>query len=78
MANTKFIKPSLEELESYRQEKNLDVDCEYFLDFYEANGWKAGRVPMKDWKATMRNWHRRKHPKQEQSRKSIYDSLPEL
>ena len=27
-----------------------------FWNYYEANGWKAGRNPMKDWKAAARNW----------------------
>ena len=27
-----------------------------FWNYYEANGWKAGRKPMKDWKAAARNW----------------------
>jgi len=59
--NTKkvFKKPSVEELKSYCQEKCLSVDCEYFFYHYEANGWKVGKAPMRDWKATLKNWHRR-------------------
>jgi hypothetical protein len=31
-----------------------------FFDHFTANGWKqGGRAPMKDWRAAMRNWHRR-------------------
>ncbi len=26
-------------------------------DHYQSNGWKVGRNPMKDWRASMRNWH---------------------
>ena len=55
--NKKFTKPSLDELTSYIKEKNLNVDAEKFIDYYESNGWKVGRNPMKDWKATCRRWN---------------------
>lgn len=55
----KFIKPTLEELKIYIQEKSLNVDAEGFIDYYDGNGWKVGRNSMKDWKATVRNWNRR-------------------
>jgi DNA-binding transcriptional ArsR family regulator len=55
----KFVKPTLEELQNYINEKKLNVNAEHFIDYYEANGWKVGKNPMKDWKATIRNWHRR-------------------
>ena len=28
------------------------------MDYYESNGWKVGRNPMRDWKATVRRWCR--------------------
>lgn len=61
-----FSKPSLEELHSYIKEKNLNVDAQNFYDYYESNGWKVGRNPMKDWKATLRRWHSTNTPKNEQ------------
>ena len=61
----KFTKPSLEELTTYIKEKNLNVDAEAFIDYYDSNGWKVGgKAPMKDWKATCRRWSRT-NPKQE-------------
>jgi len=56
----KFIKPSLQDLKDYCKEKGYNIDCEYFLDHYNANGWLVGKNKMKDWKATLRNWHRNK------------------
>lgn len=55
----KFVKPTKEEVKRYCWfvRKN-DVDFEKFYAFYEANGWKVGRNPMKDWKATVRYWER--------------------
>ena len=54
----RFVKPTIEELEDYKKEKELIIDTEYFLDFYESKGWKVGKNPMKDWKAAVRNWAR--------------------
>ena len=57
--NSKFSKPSLEELTTYIQEKDLNVDANAFMDYYDSNGWKiGGKAPMKDWKATCRRWSR--------------------
>lgn len=55
----RFIKPTVEEVRAYCQERNNNVDTERFVDYYEANGWKVGKSSMKDWKATVRNWERR-------------------
>ena len=60
-SSKKFVEPTLDEIKAYIEEKSLEVDAEQFLDHYDANGWKAGRTPMKDWKATLRNWHRRRN-----------------
>ena len=55
----RFKKPTLKELETYKQEANLNlVDCSTFYDFYESKGWAVGKAPMKDWRASMRNWQR--------------------
>lgn len=54
-----FVIPSLEEVKSYCEiERKNSVNAELFLDFYEARGWKVGRVPMKDWRAAVRTWER--------------------
>ena len=53
-----FVKPTPSEIQTYVDEHNLQVDVERFFDYYEGNGWKVGKNPMKDWKATARNWSR--------------------
>ena len=56
---SRFVKPTIEELKEYCLQQGLDkVDCQKFYDYYESNGWKVGKNPMKDWKATLRNWQR--------------------
>lgn len=54
----KFQKPTIEEISAYCAERNNNVDSQKFFDYYEANGWKVGRNPMKDWKACVRTWER--------------------
>lgn len=56
---TKFVKPTLEEIRAYCQERNNGVDPERFFDFYESKGWKVGNQGMKDWKAAVRTWEQR-------------------
>lgn len=59
-ARKKFKKPSVMELQNYSKSIGFDLDAEYFIDTYEANGWTVGKdKKMKDWKATVRNWKRR-------------------
>lgn len=60
----KFKKPTIEEVEDYIKEEGLKVDSKYFIDYYNSNGWKIGKNPMKDWKATIRNWGRKKFEKE--------------
>lgn len=69
--NKGFVRPSVQEVADYVKEANLNVDAQAFIDYYDSNGWKVGKVKMKDWKATCRGWHRREKPKSEI--KSTYD-----
>ena len=46
----RFKKPTLEDVLSYCVERENAVDGEKFFNFYESNGWKVGKNPMKDWK----------------------------
>ncbi|OCS09383.1 hypothetical protein CFTD6783_08430 [Campylobacter fetus subsp. testudinum] len=54
-----FKKPTLEEIKIYAKEINANFDSTFYFDYYEANGWRIGKNPMKDWKATMRMWKHR-------------------
>ena len=53
-----FIKPTLEELEKYIIEKGYHFDAETFIAFYESNGWKVGKNPMKSWKGACVTWEK--------------------
>lgn len=56
-----FKPPSLSEVEAYmmeRQWRDAATQAQAWLDYYEANGWRVGRNPMKDWRAAVRTWER--------------------
>lgn len=54
-----FVKPSIEEIGTYAAENGYTINAEDFFNHYESNGWKVGKVAMKDWRAAVRNWVRR-------------------
>lgn len=61
---TRFIPPTVDEVRAYCEENGYQIDAVYFVDYYTANGWMAGKNKMKDWKATVRNWNRREAERQ--------------
>jgi hypothetical protein len=54
----RFVKPSVDEVRSYCQERNNGIDAEQFWNFYESKDWVVGKSPMKDWRAAVRTWER--------------------
>lgn len=54
----RFAPPTLDEVRAYCRERKNSVDPERFMDYYQANGWRVGKNPMKDWKAAVRNWEK--------------------
>lgn len=61
----KFVKPSVEEVADYAdgfiKSRNLRLTgetfrAERFVSWYDSNGWKVGKNPMKDWKGAVRTW----------------------
>jgi hypothetical protein len=56
----KFVRPTVDQVRAYCNERGNRVDPQRFVDHYESNGWIVGRAraPMKDWKAAVRTWER--------------------
>lgn len=53
----RFEPPTLDMLNEYAREKGYQgFDAERFFNYYESNGWKVGKNPMKSWKAAVSNW----------------------
>lgn len=56
--NTKEKRPTIDEVRDYCRERNNGVDADRWYAYYESNGFKVGRNPMKDWRACIRTWER--------------------
>lgn len=70
-----FIRPSLEEVKKYCEERRNGVDPQRWFDYYTSNGWKVGRNSMKDWKAAIRTWEK-DSPKEEELKSSERYKVP--
>lgn len=57
-AHSHFEKPTVDLIAQYCTARGNQIDPQKFFDYYESNGWKVGRNPMKDWKAAIRSWER--------------------
>lgn len=54
---TRFSPPDVETVKSYFAEKGgTEGQAIRFHAYYESNGWKVGRNPMKNWKAAASGW----------------------
>ena len=51
-----FMRPELFQVQNYFEEQSALPDADGFFNYYESNGWKVGKNPMKDWQAASRNW----------------------
>lgn len=68
--------PTRAEVSAYIEEKNLQVDPDRFVDYYEATGWEINGKPIKNWKAACRRWSGTKDYDKEQP-KSFDDVMEE-
>lgn len=57
--STRFVPPTLTEVQDYIQKNSYSVDSSTFIDFYTSKGWMVGSNKMKDWKAAVRTWQRK-------------------
>lgn len=55
-----FVKPTIEEVRAYCRDRGNTIDPEAFVAYYESKGWKVGTAPMRDWKAAVITWERRR------------------
>ena len=62
-----FVPPLEEEVNAYAVSHGISMDVAGFMDYYRANGWMAGKAPMKDWRAAARMWARKGLEKAEQT-----------
>ena len=78
-----FIPPSIDEVKSYAVEKGWtekEFSPERFVNFYTSKGWKVGKNPMKNWKASASGWvsrYRQEHPEQQPVTERVYEDVTE-
>ena len=68
----RFYPPTLDEVKQYCEERKNNIDPMTFIDFYSSKGWMIGKNRMKDWKAAVRTWER-KRKEQSKTESSVYD-----
>ena len=71
--SSRFIPPTVSDVRAYCLETKRPINADAFINYYQSNGWKVGRNPMKDWKAAVRNWYQRDNGNKAQSRETSYD-----
>lgn len=53
----RFHPPDMAEVKAYFAEKGgTNAQAERFFTYYESNGWRVGKNPMKKWKAAASGW----------------------
>ena len=68
----RFYPPTLDEVKRYCEERKNNIDPMAFIDFYSSKGWMIGKNRMKDWKAAVRTWER-KRKEESKTESSVYD-----
>jgi hypothetical protein len=54
----KFTIPTIQEVQEYCKTQKYLLDIVKWFAFYESNGWKVGKNPMKSWKASLTYWEK--------------------
>lgn len=54
---SKLKSPSLDEVKLHAEKSGVPpIEAEKFFNYYESNGWRVGRNPMKNWHMAFSNW----------------------
>ena len=53
---SRFTPPTLEEIKDYEVQKGYTFSAEKFWGYYESNGWRVGKNPMKSWHGACVTW----------------------
>ena len=74
-----FVKPTVDEVRAYCEERKNGINPQRFINYYEANGWVQGKgKPIKDWKAAVRNWEENEFNSDKQKSTSNIDKYKEF
>ena len=61
---TQFVPPTLEEVKDYEAQKGYTFSAERFWGYYESNGWRVGKNPMRNWHAACVTWQGKQNEEQ--------------
>jgi len=87
VVRTKFVIPEPMEIFEYMIERShavgnhwtegmIRTEAEKFFNYYESNGWRVGKNPMKNWKTSASNWMINAKPiKQNNNEQRIADHI---
>lgn len=73
--NKRFVKPTIEEIQAYINERNYHFSAEAFYHHYESIDWKVGKNKMTKWKSACATWElmRKSIDKKEEVNEEIPD-----
>lgn len=60
---SKFIPPTIEEVESYCKEKGYSISPLVFVSYYGSKGWMVGKNKMVNWRLAVAGWNAREQNK---------------
>ena len=83
LVKTGMAVPSVAEVKAFCREKGYGIDADGFVAFYESNGWRVGKNPMRDWRAAVCSWEARekreaRKPKGQLEREYTEDDMKTL
>lgn len=71
-ASGKFQKPALEEIKLLFSKSGMPMpEAEKFFNYYESNGWRVGKNPMKNWRGAAANWKKNYEERRFEAHKAV-------
>lgn len=60
LQSMKMARPTIEEMKFHGEKIGLPAEeCEACFHYYESNGWRVGKNPMRNWRSTMQTWKKK-------------------
>ena len=74
----RFVKPTLDEVKAYCQERGNNVDAKSFFDYYDTGNWKDAKgKPVRNWKQKVITWERSEGNGKAGHRKVDFEPYPD-
>lgn len=70
-SNSRFIPPTVEEVEQYCQERKNNIDAEEFVAFYDSKNWMIGKTKMSKWKSAIITWEKQQRKEQKSNQPKL-------